>query len=553
MAVAMVLTLIACGGFGLLVVDTDTGYIHPMDTSHSFLMRGHGEFYLMLSGVLTVATMTQYVALDSWIACVAYSLLFGFVSTKALIDWAFPLTLQSTRSMHTYRMGAGPPQPLDLFVNRDLHYPFYFLFLVKTLWTMTALYSRRDRASTWTFAISYTSGLLVPIVALVVELWQMAHDMDHVLAREVHTSRMVGIVWSTLLGMITLAGSIRGREILYLLDGGLSLQAHQNDHYNSSSSSSSSSSSRSRSAAKRAYATRSWELTVAKFVKYYYAPPSSMDSTPTTATAAAAGGWSSKVPEHVTPCPGSYGYLSAMTWVLFAGLLWTGIALYFQTTALDADVLFPGVLLLLLLAMDTTSLSWWGGWMQQPRPTAMDVWATCVSLWWYASLFYHVFVLHYDVRHLGVEALTIEMQHRRVMMPYSVFGWDSNISWWSNASCFVPLLNLLLALIPLPGLLVVLSPRLLQQAHEDVLFILGVVNLAALIGAAVDCVRYLAVLSAVLCVYRSYALVAQAQRTNPNSGSHSSNNSFTAAMATAATSFGGSVGPRLMQQRDRYL
>jgi hypothetical protein len=61
------------------------------------------------------------------------------------------------------------------------------------------------------------------------------------------------------------------------------------------------------------------------------------------------------------------------------------------------------------------------------------------------------------------------------------------------------------------------------------------------------------VLSAVLCVYRSYALVAQAQRTNPNSGSHSSNNSFTAAMATAATSFGGSVGPRLMQQRDRYL
>lgn len=552
MTVTMVLTLIACGGFGLLVFDTDTGYIHPMDTSHSFLMRGHGEFYLILSGVLTIATMTQYVALDSWIACFVYSLLFGFVSTKALIDWAFPLTLQSTHPMHTYRMGAGPPQHLDLLVNRDLQYPFYFLFLVKTLWTMTALYSRRDRASTWTFTVSFTGGLLVPIVALISEVWQMRTDMDHVLAREVHTSRMVGIVWSTLMGMITLAGSIRGREILYLLDGGLSLQAHQNDHYNSSSSSSRST----RSAAKRSsssYATRSWELTVAKFVKYYYAPPSSMDTTTAAAAGARTTGWWSKLPEHVTPCPGSYGYLSAMTLVLFAGLLWTGIALYFHTTALDADVLFPGVLLLLLLAMDTTSLSWWGGgWLTSHRPTAIDVWAACVSLWWYASLFYHVFVLHYDVRHLGVEALTIEMQHRRVMMPYSVFGWDSNISWWSNASCFIPLLNLGLALIPLPGLLVVLSPRLIQQAHEDVLFILGVVNLAALIGAAVDCVRYLAILSAVLCVYRSYALVAQAQR-GSSRANHSSGNSFTAAMATAATSFGGSVGPRLMQQRDRYL
>lgn len=543
MAVSMVLTLVAGGGFGILVFDSDTGYIHPMDTSHSFLMRGHGEFYLILSGVLTVATMTQYVALDSWVACLLYSLLFGFVSTKALIDWAFPLTLQRATTMYQTTHGR---QPLDLLVNRDLHYPFYFLLTVKTLWTMTALYSRRDRASSWTFAVSYTSGLLVPIVALIVEVWRLRRATDHVLAREIHTSRMVGIVWSTLMGMITLAGSIRGREILYLLDGGLSLQAHQHDHYNASSRA------RSAAMAKKA-STRSWELTVAKFVKYYYAPPSSSSSSAETATAKATW-WGTKLPEHVTPCPGSFGYVSAMTLVVLAGLLWTSAALYFQTTALDADVLLPGVLLLLLLAMDAASLSTGvGAVLGWYRPTAMDLWAVCVSLWWYTSLFYHVFVMHYDVRHLGVDALTVEMQHRRVMMPYSVFGWDSNISWWSNASCFIPLLNLGLALIPLPGLIVVLSPRLVHQAHEDVLFILGVVNLAALIGAAVDCVRYLAILSAVLCVYRSYALVAQAQRNNPHYGSNANGNSFTAAMATAATSFGGSMGPRLMQQRDRYL
>lgn len=503
------MVLVSCDAFGILVLDTDTGYLHPLDAAHSFLMRGHGQFYLLLSGVLTAATMFEYVALDSLFSCVIYSLVFGFVSTKAIIDWAFPLTL---RTAYFTRNGG---QFVDL-VNRDLYYPFYFLLVMKTIWTMVALYSRRDRSSSVIFTVNFYLGVLLPFLALVIELYGLANDNDHVLGREIHTSRIVGIIWSTLLSMMTLAGSIRVREILFLIDGGASMSS--NDNYTSR---------------QKRKQQMSWELMAGRFIKYYYQKqPDSKQSM-------------QALPEHLTPVPGSNGTRSAVAWVVTSAIIWALLVLYFQTTEIDADVLLPIVALCLFLTLDVSVIhnNWVFSALGWVRPSAIDFWAILCTIWWYFSLVYHVFIMHYSERNLGADALIIEMQHRRIMQPYSVFGWDSNVSIWSNVSLFLPLLNLGLAFIPLPGLIYALSPRLFQVAQEDIMFVLGVINLAALIGASVDCVRYLAILSAALCIYRSYAMTGLKSDSASNVG---------AAVAAAASTFGGSMGPRLMQ-RDRYL
>lgn len=551
MGLATVFALVAFEGFGTLPVTSllsatslfaptsletsaeaavDSGFIHQL------LLRGHGQFFFLLSGLLTLAAWLQYFSLESFVSSLLYSVVFGYISTKAMIDWAFPVTLSEA---------FVATDPNGQWHLREHLYPFLFLLVTKSLNTFVALWSRRDKCQSYAFAVSYYLALLLPWLAVLWEMFSVS-DSSPVLMRESHTRRTVGIIWSTLMAHLAVLVGLRGRELLFLVQGGIMVPTTN----------------------AAGILAVNFDLVRANLVKYYYS------------TGSGSNGKQGMLPTHLIPLPGTAGTSSAVLLLAFDGLLWALFALYANTSTLDADLLFPAVALLMLLPCDGAALSSifsFGNSKTDKRGdnssnvSAILVWSLLCVVWWYASLGYHVFYLHSHM-HTGLDIHTVQEAvrhhdqaraftaahanvHLEVIMPYSVFGWDSNVSIWSCDSLFVPLLNLFLAMVPLPGLVLVFSSYFSSSmsrtqitkeynVQDDALVVLGLICITSLVGASVDCVRYLSLLTLVLCVHRSYG--SQSQRYSGSSGQSdisSLRSGFTAAVE----------GRSISGTRDRFL
>lgn len=182
--------------------------------------------------------------------------------------------------------------------------------------------------------------------------------------------------------------------------------------------------------------------------------------------------------------PTRVGELSMILILALLCMIWTLLAIYLEISSIDSDVFFP-VVALLLLFEDASFLPF--------RIHPIQAWTVVVTIWWYASAIYHLFLRGLD-NPAVLEGLP----------PYSIFGWDEEISIWVTDSWYLPALNAFLSVLPLPALYVSIAK--VKGVTEEMLFVLALVCIAAVVGGSVDCVRYLGLTGAIVAGWRCYSL-----------------------------------------------
>lgn len=426
--------------------------------SHLTSTPEHAEFFLILSGILTLLAWMRYVSLENLFTCLAYSLLFAFISTKATIPWVFPRLqlLQAGFTPHTWTWYA----------------PFAYLYVQKCLNTFFAMWTPPQYETRYpalfTGLCLVTIGWPITVYLLVVyfnfHFGYFNHNFNHNLSNfnfnHVPLVISQGIIWSTLLSTATLTCSLRVREVLaYIRYDNVTKQMRL--------------------------------LTVSIPV------------------------WSTGTSSGSSRRSGG-GYSVVMITALLT-ILWTLLAIFRQTTAIDSDLFLPGMALILLVC-DPQAVG------KYARHTPVILWCCLVATWWYLSLVYHTMLYGYHEVEVPVGLVDIH--------PTSIWGWDEqDISFWTNASVFLPCLNLALGGLTVPGLYLSYTRSLLMNtgttqssggsgghsAHTaagvflkmEVFIICAIVSLASLIGSNLDCVRYLAVMSFLCCVYHAYLIPKQ--------------------------------------------
>lgn len=183
---------------------------------------------------------------------------------------------------------------------------------------------------------------------------------------------------------------------------------------------------------------------------------------------------------HAYPTP--WGELSLVLVLAMLCMTWTLLAVFHQVSAIDSDVFFPLSAVLLLLEDSS--------FMPSKVHPARALLMIC-SLWWCGSAVYHIFL-----RGLWDDVLA-------GLVPYSLFGWDEEISIWLSSSLYLSALNAFLALLPLPAIMASAAGK---RVSAEMCFILAVSCVAPVIGGSVDCVRYLGLAGMVSAGYRCYQL-----------------------------------------------
>jgi hypothetical protein len=132
------------------------------------------------------------------------------------------------------------------------------------------------------------------------------------------------------------------------------------------------------------------------------------------------------------------------------------------------------------------------------------------ATWWTAQGFYALFLDGITSNH----AYTSAQQHMLYSYRQSSLGGifhNECISFWLSPSWWYPILNLLLLLISLPILYI--SYRHSKNDSEDAIFILSCLSCLGVVGAHAGCIRYMALLGALLGGWRCHEIA----RTNATS------------------------------------
>eukprot|EP00981_Chlorochromonas_danica_P000108 scaffold36_cov191-Ochromonas_danica.AAC.22 len=190
--------------------------------------------------------------------------------------------------------------------------------------------------------------------------------------------------------------------------------------------------------------------------------------------------------------PSKYGEISLILLLALLSLVWTLLVVVYQISSIDNDVLFP-VIALLLLCEDASFLPY--------RLHPLAVWAIVCTAWWYGSAVYNIFL-----RGLG-DGITVAG-----VAPYSIFGWDEEVSIWVNNTPYLSILNAVLAILPFPAIYASMTKS--QGVTQEVVFVLAIVSMASIIGGSIDCVRYLGLVGAVSAGYRCYMLSSNSRTQN---------------------------------------
>ena len=94
----------------------------------------HPAIFLIISIILSCLAMIKVIPLQNFFMCIAYSTLFAFISTKAMINWVFPLSLG-----------------VDMVVTHDLQsFPFIYLYISKLFLSLTIVCSSQQNKQSLT-------------------------------------------------------------------------------------------------------------------------------------------------------------------------------------------------------------------------------------------------------------------------------------------------------------------------------------------------------------------------------------------------------------------
>jgi hypothetical protein len=164
-----------------------------------------------------------------------------------------------------------------------------------------------------------------------------------------------------------------------------------------------------------------------------------------------------------------------------------GITTVTPITHLDPEL---GVPLVSLLFLTTAQ-----GSILEDTPGFVIVEAVC-SLWWCLMSFNYLFIDGF-----GEEPLPADF-----MPSYGLFK-NEVISYWTCNSIWLPLLNTIMALLPLPAIWMAMNRS--KHDHEDICFVLALFSVISVIGGHADCIRYLGITGTLFGGWRCYDIGAR--------------------------------------------
>ena len=191
------------------------------------------------------------------------------------------------------------------------------------------------------------------------------------------------------------------------------------------------------------------------------------------------GGWSrSLLSASLSASSATVCLLSAV-----AAILWTAGA-SLVTPHVSTDLTVPLACLLLLCTRRNLLVA-------EVHPLALA--ASAASAWWYLSTFYAILGRGFAARN-GIHGFELNV---------GIFGHE-DVSIWTNTGFFTPLLNLALAAVPAPAIVLGFLRR--KGDSEDMMFVLAVLSAISVIGAGCSSVRLLGVTGVVFGFWRCYDL-----------------------------------------------
>jgi hypothetical protein len=205
LASAGFLFLVAFEGFGHINLTVEQSATAFWDISlHPAFAAGSHErpaLFCLLSAALSGMAWVGLIPLGNLFMCVLYSLLFGFISGKALMAWAFPLSLAADDGSFTHSI---------------FSYPFLYMFASKFLFTLVAVWNPQLAArSAAAKAPASTSSSGIAQAALVFACATPFFGLLWAMSANLYPQTHSGIEWSAIVGFSSLCCTTRARE-LYL-------------------------------------------------------------------------------------------------------------------------------------------------------------------------------------------------------------------------------------------------------------------------------------------------------------------------------------------------
>ena len=189
------------------------------------------------------------------------------------------------------------------------------------------------------------------------------------------------------------------------------------------------------------------------------------------------GGWSrSALSAGLSASSASVCLLSAVL-----GIVWTAGA-SLVTHHVCSDLTVPAACLLLLCTRRNLLIN-------DIHPLALAGYAS--AIWWYLSASYAIFGRGFADRH-GIHNFELNV---------GIFG-SEDVSIWTNDTLFMPMLNVLLAVIPAPAIALGFLRR--RGDSEDMLFVMAILSAVSVIGAGCSSVRLLGITGVVFGFWRCY-------------------------------------------------
>ena len=212
--------MLACSGLLLLVAFEGFGHLNMTieRSSSSFLTVSfhpdmgvieHPALFFVLSTVLSGLAWISIIPLNNIITCLVYCVLFGFISSKAMIGWAFPLSLAE-----------------DSFTHQIFAFPFAYVFISKFLLTFVAVWNPQlnpqqsrglfgGSGSSTISPSSTSSGETATLsqAALVFACATPFFGLLWAMSANVYPQAHSGIEWSAVVGFSSLCITTRLREL----------------------------------------------------------------------------------------------------------------------------------------------------------------------------------------------------------------------------------------------------------------------------------------------------------------------------------------------------
>lgn len=396
MLVAVGSALVASDALGPLSLHVDpSSPTYVVISLHPELASDHSTFFLVLSALLAIAAALNILPVQKPLSRLVFALVFAYCSAKALMGWAFPLSMSDGALQH----GA-----LDL--------PWVYCFASSLLGTSATLHSSLPSASTagaWVFSLC---GCL-PVVAVV---WAFAIDAL--------TVSYEGIWWSACLVNACIGITTRCSELLREVDN-----------------------------LRRAVSVVS-----------------------------GGGAGAGPGPKPETAKPGRTNPVSASVCVIASclTLFWAGLGTM-VSHHLSGDYVMPLFGLVFLCTKR-------GMIFRECHPLVPV--ALFATTWWFLSTMYQIFVKGYG-----------ETPEDMFEPQFGLFR-DEDISMWTSQSKWLPWLSFVLALVPLPP--IVLGFLRNKDDTEEMLFVLAVLSVLSVVGAQATSVRLLGLVGLVYGSWRCY-------------------------------------------------